>query len=57
MRTPSNIRIVPYRDKGFVVEWQMTPAHPDEFKTLQNRAQLIRVLELILDEAEEGYEL
>ena len=52
MRTPSNIEIVPHGASGFVVAWYKTPADPIEFKTLQNREQLIELLNMILDEAE-----
>lgn len=51
MRKRVNITIVPYGAEGFVVEWQMGPKEDLEFKTLQSRAQLMRLLELILDDA------
>ena len=53
MRQPSSIRIVPNGLRGFIVYWREGPAEDDkQFKILQNREQLMRLLEILLDEGE-----
>jgi len=46
MRQRLSIRILPNGLSGFIVYWR------DEFKILHNRKQLMRLLEILLDEDE-----